>query len=215
MSPRTRAPVAPIDRKEEILAEAERHFAAAGFAGASLSAIARAVGVGNPGLLYHFASKAALYHAVLERIATELSGLVADRLEGEVDPLQRLRGFILAQIEWIAARPTGFVLIQREVLDNAERVRTARRFPLRRYLETGVDVIAQAAAAGRIRRDVPPIVLLCIVVGSLSYADSARPTFAGALRSPELEGRKAWTELIGQGLLRLLAEPGAADRKKN
>ena len=59
-------------RKEQILEVAERHFAQHGFAGASLSAVARDCELGNPGLLHHFASKELLYRALLETLAQDL-----------------------------------------------------------------------------------------------------------------------------------------------
>jgi AcrR family transcriptional regulator len=54
------------DRREEILEAAARHFARHGFHGATLSAIAEAVGLTEPGLLHYFPSKVILLQSVLE-----------------------------------------------------------------------------------------------------------------------------------------------------
>ena len=50
-----------------ILTAAERVFAGAGFAGATMAAIAEAAGLPKANLHYYFGSKQDLYHAVLAR----------------------------------------------------------------------------------------------------------------------------------------------------
>jgi len=54
------------NRKEEILQVANEHFAQHGFFGATLSAIADAVGLTEPGLLHYFPSKVDLLQGVLD-----------------------------------------------------------------------------------------------------------------------------------------------------
>ena len=54
------------DRTEEILQEAAKSFGVYGFRGATLSSIAKAVGLTEPGLLHYFPSKVHLLRSVLE-----------------------------------------------------------------------------------------------------------------------------------------------------
>lgn len=100
----------------------------------------------------------------------------------------------------------AFTLIQRELLDNAERVRSARRFPLRGYLETAIEVVSRAADAASIKRDIPPVAILCILLGSISYAHTVRPTFAESLKLATLQQRASWLDIIGSSVLRLLED---------
>src|SRR3954453_17161951 len=53
--------------REEILDSAMRLFGEVGYHPASLREVAARVGISHPGLLHHFASKAALLEAVLTR----------------------------------------------------------------------------------------------------------------------------------------------------
>ncbi|WP_422934500.1 TetR/AcrR family transcriptional regulator [Sinomonas sp. P47F7] len=54
-------------RREEILAAAARIFSEEGYRGTSMSAIARACGLSQTGLLHHFPTKEDLLRAVMER----------------------------------------------------------------------------------------------------------------------------------------------------
>ncbi|MCU0235998.1 MAG: TetR family transcriptional regulator [Acidobacteria bacterium] len=73
--------------KEAILAAGRREFAARGFSGARVEAIARAAGCNKAMLFYYFSSKEKLYRAVLAgalgEIFAELGGVVHARLTPE------------------------------------------------------------------------------------------------------------------------------------
>ncbi|HEY1552339.1 MAG TPA: TetR family transcriptional regulator, partial [Kofleriaceae bacterium] len=59
------------DKRDAILDRAEELFTEHGFHGVTLATIAQAVGLGNAGLLHHFATKQTLYREVLRRLAAE------------------------------------------------------------------------------------------------------------------------------------------------
>jgi TetR/AcrR family transcriptional regulator len=81
------------DTRQKILDVAERQFAAKGYSGAYLQSIAKEVGVQKTALYYYFASKEALYAAVLERMLVRLDrvvGLATSRGDPSVETLERL-----------------------------------------------------------------------------------------------------------------------------
>src|SRR4029453_18361853 len=83
----TDAPEAPdADVSRRILDAAEALFAGGGDGAASTRAIAERAGIGKRMLFYYFASKEAVYRAVLERV---VSGMVAihQRFRSEPGPM--------------------------------------------------------------------------------------------------------------------------------
>ncbi|MET3371854.1 AcrR family transcriptional regulator [Variovorax boronicumulans] len=196
-----------LSRKETILARAEQHFADHGFQGASLSAIARDCEVGNPGLLHHFPSKEVLYRAVLEKQAEDLTARICKRVEAAPDLPARLQAFVALQVEWMHARPTGFKLVTRELLDNAERIQHAQTRPLEGFLQASLGLVAAAQAAGLVRDDLSAVVVLTLIFGTLNYAKMARPTFAKTFAEPALKSDTAWMKAMARDVLRVISPP--------
>lgn len=128
--------MARAERREQVLDAATRAFARRGFAATSLEDIAAEAGVTHVILYRHFASKAELYRAVLERACTRLADSVGtdDFDEGSIALLVRAA----------AADPEGFRLLFRhaarepEFRDVIDDIRLA------------ATEIAQSALAGRI-----------------------------------------------------------------
>ncbi|MES1945113.1 putative lactone-dependent transcriptional regulator (tetr-family), mmfr [Salinisphaera sp. PC39] len=187
-------------RRARILHEAERLFAELGFHGAALSAIARASGLKNPGLIHHFPTKAQLYRAVLEDIAADLDRRLAAAIGGQASPRARLRAFMDMQVAWLLERPVAVRLVQRELLDNVERVGSARRLPLAGFIEAARGIVTEAQAAGAIAAG-PPEIKLNRMIGSLAYAGMVRPTFRQMLDSRLLADERAWLEAIAADVL--------------
>lgn len=198
-------PSQPTTRKDAILQRAEQHFADHGFQGASLSAIARDCELGNPGLLHHFPSKEALYRAVLEKQAGELTTLMHRRVELAGSLHQRLEAYVALQVEWMRARPAGFRLVTRELLDNAERIQHAQTRPLENFLQGSLALLQEAQAAGLVRPEIPAVVVLTVILGTLNYAKIVRPTFGKAFAEPALKSDTAWMKAIARDVLRVVS----------
>jgi TetR/AcrR family transcriptional regulator len=87
----------PKRRKEEILDVATSLFAERGYDGASMNDVAERVGMRKASLFYHFATKDALYEAVLDRLVERLAaplsaiygaaGSFVERLDTAADAL--------------------------------------------------------------------------------------------------------------------------------
>lgn len=112
----TAAPaVAPLTRRERILAAAIAAFARGGFQGASTREIAEEAGVTDPLLFYYFKSKADLYlEAVQSQLAT-LSAGIDGALRDVDDPRERLARFVQVYLRYFIDLEPGLTVTLREL----------------------------------------------------------------------------------------------------
>jgi AcrR family transcriptional regulator len=103
--------------RQRIWDAAVQQFAAAGFDGAKVDAIARDAGVNKAMLYYHFADKLALYHAILR----DMFAAVADATErvraGGGTAETQLRAYVAALVQAAEERPHFPAIWFREVAD--------------------------------------------------------------------------------------------------
>src|SRR5579862_2981802 len=95
----------PIGRKEEILDVATTLFAERGYEGTSMNDVAERVGMRKASLFYHFATKDALYEAVLDRIVTQVGASLTAVYAGEGTVVERLEGAVDATARAFSERP--------------------------------------------------------------------------------------------------------------
>ncbi len=103
--------------REKILEMGEPLFGRDGFAGVGMRAVADAVGIGKSSLFHHFASKLALYFAVLERSLLAIEADIAAVEARPADPLGELRAWVAAVIESLAVHPPRARLLLRSLLE--------------------------------------------------------------------------------------------------
>jgi TetR/AcrR family transcriptional regulator len=118
--------------RRAILAAAEQAFAAGGFAGASLGAIADAAGVSRGTPSYFYGSKDGLYQAVLEGIYADRNARLEPAFArlGEwaeaSAPAASLRGVlgrcVGEYLDFLRERPTFVDIMEREALDGGTRL---------------------------------------------------------------------------------------------
>jgi AcrR family transcriptional regulator len=128
--------------KGRILDAAEAVFAERGFAGTALRDVAERVGVRTPSLYNHFASKEALYAAVLERAVAPLLALLGDAAAGRGP---RDSGQLVAELTaLLARRPHLPRLVAHETLAGAERLTPMLERWLAPAFARGLELVAEA-----------------------------------------------------------------------
>ncbi len=170
---------------DRLLAEAERLFAARGFAGVSLRDIGQAASLSNAALLHYYPSKEKLYRAVLDRVASDMEAAVAPALDSRAAPVTRFEALFDAFADWLEQAPDRSRLVMRELTENIERVATARHFAMTNLIDGMSRVILDGQRTGAFRR-CDAFVFVFHMIGSLSYFAVGLPTMAGlANRKPD------------------------------
>jgi AcrR family transcriptional regulator len=208
---RPRATPERDDLRERLLDEATRLFVERSYAEVGVREIARAADA-TPGMIaYYFGDKIGLYEAmfdrVFERLIGEIQTLAADPAP-DVDPID---AFLAVYVRTIARAPWVPQFILREV---ATREGPLRRRFIERYGRriAGVAPVlfAREVQAGRLRRDVDPVLTLVSVIALCVFPFVAAPVM-GPVLGLKLDGEFA-ERLIAHNT-RLLHE-GVSPRKE-
>lgn len=163
------------DVRQRILDQATRLFAVKGFSGTSVQAVAEAVGIRKPSLLYHFKSKDALRQGVLDQMLTHWKDELPKVLAAASSGKDRFANGVGAIISFFVADPNRARLVVREMLDSPDSVRELLDEHFRPWTSMIADYIRTGQAAGSIRSDVDPegwivqVVTMCI--GTIAVGD--------------------------------------------
>jgi len=176
---------------EKILDVAEEVFAERGFEGATLREVATRVGIRIPSLYNHFASKDALYAAVLERgIGPVLQTLAASAADD-----QQSRARILEEtLGVLAERPNLPRLVLHETLAGGRHLRSMLEAWLGPVLLQAQELVERGPAAEHWKPEQLPHLVLAmynIVVGYFAAAPIYRDLDGRDLLSPEALRRQA------------------------
>lgn len=171
--------------RERLLDAAEREFAARGFPGARLRAIAEGAGV-QPALIHHyFADKRGLYRAVLDR-ALEKTSLDTTTIlaeEREIEPLvARLVGRL---VDFCVEHRHLFSLLRLEAAGGGETVLLevvrARCSPVSNALLT---LLRDKQASGELRRDLQPEEVLILAISTVLHPFTDGEVLSALLPGP-------------------------------
>ena len=168
-------------RRETILEAATEVFAASGYRAGKVSDVAARIGVTEPVIFQNFGSKAALFAAVLDRLADQVRASL-DGLAGHHGPAASLLAHILGPDHGPAAgrphRPlfgdAAALIADPEAGEAAARVARVVAAHL-------ADLVRRGQADGSIRADVDPEAAAWLLLSVLA----TRPLRAGAMASAD------------------------------
>lgn len=178
MLPPTRAEVAAGSAKAHIrqanealiLEAAERVFAGAGFAGATMAAIAEGAGLPKANLHYYFGSKKELYRAVLDR--TLRAWLEPTHgITPLADPRTALEGYIRDKMRLVMQRPHASRVFANELLHGAVEIQDLLATTLRALVLEKAAVIDLWIAQGRMAPVDSLHLFFTIWAATQTYAD--------------------------------------------
>lgn len=154
-----RKPKAPEANRARIVKAAIEEFAARGFKGASMDAIAARTHTTRALINYYFGSKEKLYIAVLEQVYSEIREAEAGLDLDHLPPVEALQCIVEFTYNYYLEHE-GFVRLV--VAENQAKGRQFRKSQAMRTLNRPIidrlsRVIARGQAEGRFRSDVDPV----------------------------------------------------------
>lgn len=197
------APVPPSDdTRERILVVASGLFAVQGFAGTSTRQVAEAVGIRQPSIFHHFATKTAILQELIHRDLGPARRHLAYWFESEGPVAPRFAAYLLEDLEWLmGSKFDNRGLYSDELLTRPE---FAEEAGMRREFHGALERFVEAGVASGEFRDLDVRVARDMIVAA--NLDTIRAT--GSTR--DTVGR---THSVVEFLLRgLLADPATVDR---
>ena len=139
--------------RSKILETAESLFARFGFAGVGMRAVADAVGVSKSALFHHFATKRALFMAVMESSLLDFEARILAAAERGTSAFDTLRLSIEAVIDALAENPSRAPLLLRSLyeVEDEEPADAPADAVLHRVLAKVAAGLEAGIAAGEIR----------------------------------------------------------------
>lgn len=153
-----------------ILDAAEKVFAQAGFAGATMATIAGTADLPKANLHYYFGNKAELYRAVLSRLLREWL-VPADSITADAQPSQALEQYIRSKIRLSADRPDGSKVFANEMLHGAPVLGGLLRTEVRAMVGLKAAVIDQWIEQGKMAPVDSTHLFFTIWAATQTYAD--------------------------------------------
>jgi TetR/AcrR family transcriptional regulator len=151
---------------DRIFSAAERLFAERGFDSVAISDVAREAGVCKANVFHHFATKQALYEAVLTHSCEELGEEIEQSLSAETDAALQVPHFLVWYRNYLRAHPAKARLVFRELTTNPDLAESGPVFPvLSRLFDNVVAHVGAAREAGVFRADANPTVVASLMLG--------------------------------------------------
>jgi AcrR family transcriptional regulator len=182
-----RKPKDPEANRARIVAAAIDEFAARGFKGASMDAIAARTHTTRALINYYFGSKEQLYLAVLERVYEEIREAEGNLELHHLTPVEAIRRIVEFTYGYYMTHE-GFVRLV--VAENQARGRHLRKSRAMRTLNRPIiellgGVIARGQAQGKFRPDVDPVEIHKAIAALGMFNVTNRHTF-GAIFQREM-----------------------------
>lgn len=203
------------DPHQRIVAAAAEVFAARGFDGARVDAIARRAGINKAMLYYHVGGKERLYSAVLVESIDRALVLLRAATAGASSPSEKLQAILATLAEFGTSNPEFIPIVMREVTSGGRHLPDEMSLRLSAVFRIVADVLAEGVAQG-VFRPTDPLLTHVTLVGALMYlraTHSVRQRVARAAGLPAADHAPAdLARHVGNLFLHGLEAPPASGR---
>ncbi|MGH7785409.1 MAG: TetR/AcrR family transcriptional regulator [Candidatus Binatia bacterium] len=202
-----------LDTRQRILLAALSAFADHGYEGAMTRDIARAAGVQQPLLNYHFGSKSALWEASITWIFDELRRTYAETFDGveAQSPEAALRVVLRELVRFNARHPELSRVMIKEAAAQSERLEWIVGHHLRPLFDTTHDLLRAVQHDGRLRA-IAPVHLYYMMIGAAGSIFTMAGSYRLLTGADPFEPRGA--EAYADAIVRLFCEPIAATGRR-
>ena len=189
-----------------ILDAAVRLFSESGYDGVSMRRIAEEAGVSKANIYHHFASKEALYFAIMRQSAAELTKLLEGLAEGAGPFDERLQVFAQAHLKHLIDNDMRVRLVLREAFSgDEETARTLVEQVIGGIVKRIISIFEAGQKAGLLRADLDPGLCATLLMGGdLFYFQSQgllrHIPEAASVRNPETYS-KGMADVLLNGML--------------
>ena len=161
-----------IQKKNQaaILAAGLEVFSQYGFRGSTLDQIAQTAGLSKPNILYYFASKDAIYVALLSRLLDNWMKPVYE-INPSGDPVEEILEYAKIKLEMSRQYPAESRLFANEIIQGAPRIKDVLAGELHDTMRSLAKVVDGWAKQGRIRPVHPHHLFFSIWSMTQHYAD--------------------------------------------
>jgi len=187
-----------------LLAHAARLFAAHGFEGTSLDAIAKAAKVNKAMVSYHFGGKEGLYKEVLLASIRGMAGRLEAARDTTASASERLRRFVRGLGEGFAQAPEFPFMVLREEMAGGERLEGELLKEFLGFYELDREILEAGVASGEFREVDAHAHHLSLIGGLIFFLTSQplRTTQAGRPELPRSPLFESYVEHLTESFLR-------------
>ncbi len=176
----------PGDTRTAIIAAAATEFAAHGFAGASVDAIAARSRFNKAMIYYHFTSKQGLYVEILRDVFRTVGRRTAAIAGSDLSPAAKIEGFIDAFNDMAATRPYMPPMMMREMAEGAIRLDTDTLRLMSRLFDNLRRILDEGARLG-VFRPADPILTYFTLVSPVIFFRASTPVREALARQHVLD----------------------------
>lgn len=145
-------------------------FSQFGFRGSTLDQISKEAGLSKPNILYYFASKEAIYEALLTKLLTDWLAPIHE-IDAAGDPVEEILKYAKHKLKMSRLFPRESRLYANEIIQGAPRINDALTGELSDVVEKLSTMINKWMDEGKIRKVAPKHLIFSIWAMTQHYAD--------------------------------------------
>jgi TetR/AcrR family transcriptional regulator len=198
-----------------IMDAATELFADEGFEAVSIAAIAARAGISKANVFHHFASKQALYLAVMRETTAKHAEFAEALLTEECSSAEKLRRLLAYDLDSICKEKQKFRLVFREIFEAQPHVacELAHSF-VDRTLRAVQALVEQGQASGEFRSELDPAVVSVMLGAASMFYFQTREVLRHLPQFGHADLPQGYAICVGDLLLSgLCAPPSAAKRR--